>query len=167
MTLNSMTISNCEEMKTFLFDAMNQYAILIWLTRVCNENSLPCSWGITYFSKWLSRCFTLGSFISADLLKLTCRLCFCCLISVVQVLNKIRFAFAVRLGNFRLTVSWVVMGELWGIRRGPPDSTLQSNQSLFIGSFYLPFFRARRFNSLARSASIRSPFWNKKPFRKS
>lgn len=141
MPLNPMAVCHCKEMKTLTLGAADQDAILIGLTRVSYEYSLPGSGGVTNTGERLTLGFALDSFVPADLLQLTCRLCLRRVVPVIEILDEIRFALAVLLGGLGLAVSRMIVGNL-GVGGRSPDSTFQPKESLLANSLYLTLFRA-------------------------
>lgn len=116
MSLSSMSICHSEKMDSISFTAVYQVAVLIGLAWIGNKNSLSCSETIFNLLKQRTSSLTLGFLLSLYLFQFAKRLSFCGVVAIIQVVNQVRFTFAVCLGSLYFSVSWMEMLNLRCIR---------------------------------------------------
>lgn len=105
MSLSSMSICHSEKMDSISFTAVYQVAVLIGLAWIGNKNSLSCSETIFNLLKQRTSSLTLGFLLSLYLFQFAKRLSFCGVVAIIQVVNQVRFTFAVCLGSLYFSVS--------------------------------------------------------------
>lgn len=121
-----MSICYCEQMSTIL-QFINDIAILVRFWRVAYQNSLPCPLACPYFNRkglfvnfflLCFLCFNSWLIFFFRCFKFSEGLGFVRMIFLVEIVEQIRFIFAVWFCFPKFSIGWVIVSVFWSLMRG-------------------------------------------------